>query len=684
MVQKSIKKAAGAALSAILALQPALSFAQETKQKQKSVVEIAPPSNAEVAKHTIQPEAEPFLAHAAKLALAQKNIKYVFVLFQENRSFDHMFGTYPGANGLYTQLPEHTPGFTQTMYNVDGTSTTITPFKIPATIKDVNGNTVDIYPADIDSMDHSHSGIDKKLDYTGGVVKNDKYTIDEEKISFTGNTLVAPPTQARKQYGELVMSHIDCDTIPFLWNYANKFTLLDNFFDTVIGPSTPNAIAMISGQSGVTQWVKHPSLGSDQTTTNAALPITGDPDPYWGSAAAPGQPEPGYGAATTGLNTNPASNLTFATLPLTFMGNDIVNTTSTDAAPATDLPDVQDDITKIAKVEGSPISWGWYQQGYDIEGAGTGAENPANNYIAHHNGPQYFGYVSNNPAVTSHLHGLGTFFSDIKAGNLSSTGGVYYVRGGYGNIDGLTPVDPNPALATVFNGNDDHPGYSDSQISEALIADEVNAIANSKYWPNSAIIITYDETDGFYDHTQPVIRSFDPEGNPLDQGPRIPTIVISPFGVVHAVDHEKTEHAGIIKFIDELFNLVPLGDLPDELGARNLAKNTACGVGAPSYCGQKYLGPLDSSDNYAFGQVSDLLPAFDNARLMGNADPLEPSYVTIDPSVVTSLPHYGGNGCSQLGIHPTDFGKPNPVPQDFNPRPGAQPGIPYLRTGSWQ
>ena len=77
------------------------------------------------------------------------------------------------------------------------------------------------------------------------------------------------------------------------------------------------------------------------------------------------------------------------------------------------------------------------------------------------------------------------------------------MRGGYNNLDGLTPVDPNPKLAGVYSGNDDHPGYSDAQISEALVADEVNAIASSPYWKESAIFITYDETDGLYDHTSP-------------------------------------------------------------------------------------------------------------------------------------------------------------------------------------
>ena len=69
------------------------------------------------------------------------------------------------------------------------------------------------------------------------------------------------------------------------------------------------------------------------------------------------------------------------------------------------------------------------------------------NYIAHHNAPQYFGYVANNPVETrAHLKGLGDFYTAIKAEALPSDGGVFYVRGGYGNIDGLTPRSPSPAV----------------------------------------------------------------------------------------------------------------------------------------------------------------------------------------------------------------------------------------------
>jgi phospholipase C len=572
---------------AALILQPVATLAQDRPADgngiEKSQVEIAPRSGNEVARHTLRVEDSPYLSHDQKLDLLRKHIKYVFVLFQENRSFDFYFGTYPGANGLFSKSAEDTPGFTQPIVNTDGSVSLISPFKIPQSVTDVNGKTVLLYPEDTDSVNHGHTAIDAKLDLnTNHVAQNDRYAFIEEGLSGTlsadGKTYTGPmPTLAQKQKGELVLGHVDCDTAPFLWNYADKFTLFDNFFDTVIGPSTPNAIAMIAGQSGETQWVKHPGLASNVTTTNAQLPVTGDPQPFWGSAldvfTSPSQKQPTEsGAAGT---TNPSSNLTFASLPLSFMGNQIENITANDLDPAFDLVDVQGDIKKIAGDHNKQVNWAWYQEGYDHESIDPTATASHTSYIAHHDAPQYFGYEANNPVETkAHLKGLGDFFAAMTAQALPAAGGVFYVRGGYGNLDNLLPRSPSKTVKADFAGNDDHPGYSDAQISEALLADEINAIASSKYWPESAIIITYDETDGLYDHTQPKIRSWDPLGNALDQGPRIPTIVISPYSVVHSISHEATEHGSIIKFIDELFDLIPLADLPDEAAARALGEKT--------------------------------------------------------------------------------------------------------------
>ncbi len=634
-----------------------------------SLVTLAPRSSAEVQAHVLPVDTAPRLSHAAKLALLRRHIKYVFVLFQENRSFDFYFGSYPGADGLYSQPPDQTPGFNQPFVTTDGRVTTIQPFRIPASITAQNGKTVPLYPADTASVNHSHIPMNTKLNFDRAhVARNDRYALVEEGVTMDANGKPSKlPSLEREQFGELVMAHVDCDTAPFLWRYADRFVLFDNFFDTVIGPSTPNAIAMIAGQSGETQWVKHPDLAAGPVPK---LPVVADPQPFWGSAldvltpAAERQPVNN----PRRVSRNPETNLTFATLPLSFMGRDIHQTTSQDRDPGLDLADVQEDIQKIAGDKNRPVNWAWYQEGYDHEPTDAGATTN-HDYIAHHNGPQYFGYLANNPVETRrHLHGLGDFFTAIRARALPRSGGVFYLRGGYGNLDGLVPEDPDTRVRANFKGNDDHPAYSDAQISEALLADEINAIAASPYWKQSVILITYDEGDGLYDHAQPRVRSFDSLGYALAQGPRIPTIVLSPFGLAHAISHERSEHNSIIKFVDELFHLTPLADLPDEAAARRLGEQRLH---------QADLGPADSH----VPGVGDLFSAFSDARLAGKQPPLPASFAMVPPAEITHLPHMGGNGCRELGIRPTDADRPNPVPADFNPRPDINPGIPA--SGTW-
>jgi phospholipase C len=588
------------------------------------------------------------IPHAAALALLKQKVKYVFVIFQENRSFDSYFGSFPGARNLFSQPPSQTPGFYQPLLNTNGTTTTISPFRIgPAQ-----------YAMDTDDVGHAFALMNTKMDTVRGIPRMDQFALAEEmKYTPAG---AKPPLKA-KQYGELTMAYEDCDTIPLMWNYASRFTLFDNYFQHTIGPSTPNAIDMIAGQTGETQWVEHP----DQASTVPALaaagrgePVVGDPDPFWGSSAdtttTGRQPiNPGDNAASYNLNQ------TYASLALTFNGNSIRTVTGMDRMSSTDLADVKADIPAIAALKTKAVPWGWYQEGYDREP--TDGATLHTSYIGHHNGPQYFGYVSNNPAETSNLHGLNDFFVAMGKNALPASGGVFYLRGGYQNIAGLKPVDPDAAVQANFPGDDDHPGYSDSQISEALVAREVNSIVNSPYWSQSAIFITYDESEGDYDHVPPYITKYAPNGSPLVHGPRIPLIVISPYANAHVVSHESGDHNSLIRFIDELFDLPFLADLPDEAKAR---------IDGKKY-GQSNLGPDD--DGVSFN--SDLLSAFDYGRLTGAVAPLPAAYAAVPASVVNTLPAYGNQGCATLGIIPDDIarGIVNRIPVDFNPRPSTDP-----------
>jgi phospholipase C len=619
-----------------------------------SLVTPQPGGPAVMTQMMISPGHEPVISETHEIALLRRHVKYVFVLFQENRSFDSYFGTFPGANGLFSQPAAATPGFVQPIENVDGTMGTISPFRLgPAQ-----------YAADLDDVDHAHINMAEKMDVVDKVAKMDHFALIEEKKYIKPGEKT--PSLMAKQYGELDMAYEDCDTIPYLWNFAARFVLFDNFFQHTIGPSTPNAIAMIAGETGETQWVKHPNeaTGAKGLLKGQGEPVVSDADPLWGAGGAAdksGQPENKKDSAKAPVI--PQLNQTYASLPLTMTGTSAKTVTAADTNPTVDLADVKQDIPAIADSHALELPWGWYEEGYDREPTDKGAATHSS-YIGHHNGPQYFGYVANNPEMTAHLHGLGDFFADISADKLSATGGVYYVRGGFQNIAGLKPALNDKAVQHNFQGDDDHPGYSDSALSEALVARTVNAIARSKYWPESAIIITYDESEGDYDHVPPTFVEYDPQGLPLSRGPRIPLIVISPYARAHMVSHESGDHASVIKFIDILFRLPRLGDLPDEEQAR---------LAGEKMFQQAYLGP---ADDHTPG-IGDLLSAFDPARLEGKAPPLPASYAETPDEAVGTIPPYDNQGCKMIGITPTDYalGIKNEIPSDFNPRPKTDPTV---------
>ncbi len=691
---RSLLRGCSALIAASLVLQPMALPGAHAANAPRLVVTGQPDPNPNVTPYYADPAADPKLSNAELIELLRHRVKYVFVLFQENRSFDHYFGSFRGANGLFSDgaNPRTPASNTQAIFNTDGTVGSIQPFRI--------GNTENA--SDLDDVDHGHPRMAAKMHLVNGVPVMDRFALNEQAKYLMGSPIdpATPPATVSlksKQFGELAMAYVDCDTIPFLWNYANKFTLFDNIFQTTIGPSTPNAIAMIAGQSGETQWVKHPDTTSAKTYGSVAVPITNDPIPgkpaanaqYSGVPSDPTNIQPttdntGASSGTPqrknefGGATNVAPNLTFASLPLTLAGRGLLDVATHDTNPGLDLQDIQNDILYITQKGRAPYSWGWYQNGYNTEG-GLPASNGINtvphaSYIGHHNGPQYFGYITNNPLQSANLHGLGDFFHDMQKSALPKSGGVFYVRGGYDNTMGMQPNSANavgPAdaayISANFLGDDDHPAYSDSQISEALIANEVNTIANSKYWGESAIVITYDESEGDYDHVPPRILSYDPAGLPLSRGPRIPLLVISPYARAHVVAHEEGDHDSVIRLVNLLFGLPPLATLPDEAAARLAGAEGAQFQTGPAGFTQAYLSPHDAPGM----PTGALLSAFDPGRLIGYRAPLPASYATIPAATIASLPHYGGQGCSALSLTTEDRvqGLTNTIPSDFFARP---------------
>ncbi len=648
--------------------------------QKRATVTAQPDVRPDVARYFNDPDKDPVLSRQAIVKMLQQRIKYVFVIFNENHSFDNEYGTFPGANGLYSngwkpRSAGDTPGFTQTYKDVTGLTVAVQPFKIgPAQNSSV-----------VDSVDHSHTGLATKIDVdpTTGVAKMDQFAYDEYRrfASKGGAANIAEGTQ----FARLVMSHIDCDTIPFFWQWASRFTIFDNIFATEDTASTPNAVAMIAGQSGETQWVKHGPNGQActvgaNTGTTQGPPLVNDPQPFYGSqfdtTTTNKQPA---GANESYANNNIASNLTFATMPLTFTGRNITEVMSRNLNHNFDLPDIQNDIPYIRKLNIKPVNWRWYQEGYGLELTDSNGTASHASYVSHHHGPQYFGYLANTPPLRPNFRGLTGFFTDMASNSLPK-GGVFYIRGGYTNQMNLTPAITNTTIPadeiTAINkakaGDDDHPSYSDRQLSEAMAARVINAVtANQDIWNQCAIIITYDESDGFYDHVPPRILSYGPDGLPQSRGVRVPLILISPYARTHAVSHAEGDHNSVIETINDIFGLPALASLPDEAQALARGNSQDFNKFGPAGFEQKYLGPRDINSPI----TDSLLSGFDPKRLLGISPPLPASFAMIPPNVVNTLPHHGGKGCKEIGITPEDVRQKivNNIPAGFNPLPATWP-----------
>ena len=522
-------------------------------------------------------EPEPAISRDQLVADLRAHVHHVFLIYQENRSFDSYFGSYPGTDNLAT-AEARAHGFRQ--WDAIG-KMWITPFLLKS-------------PDTLDA-DHSRDALLAKADHG----RMDDFVGYEETNLV--NTSDASPQYAR-QLGILTMAHEDCHTIPFLWMYAHRFSLYDHIFQAMYGPSTPGNIDLIAGQTGQTQAARHPSQREKSNFTNGE-PVVNDDEPDFPPYAFAGQ-------------ANGARQLdqTYATLMLSLKGRDA----GRDAKVDTD--DVKDDIGALARLNHQAVPWAWYQEGF---GNGQGNDHPA--YIPHHNAPQYFGYIRQNPGMWNGVHDLLDFFSMIQARRLPAQS-VVFVKGGQLNPFGWKPANPE---AKNILGDDDHPGYSDSQLSESLVAKVVNTIARSPYWNDSAIIVLWDDSEGFYDHVPPPQFEECPDKNPCGDGPRVPLLLISPWARSGGVVSDPGDHASFAKFLDVLFDLPPLASLPDE---------------------KPYLpeGPRDT-----LPQLTDLTGGFDPARLSGRRGPIPAAEAEIPDHVVNTLPP--SMTCGQTGVEPVSI-----------------------------
>ncbi|NIE65707.1 alkaline phosphatase family protein [Burkholderia sp. Ax-1719] len=463
-------------------------------------------------------------------------IKHLVVIYGENVSFDHYFATYPNStnpsgepafsaasgtpsvNGLTGSLLTSNPNFTNT---ANGTGAA-NPFRL------------DRSQAATADQNHAYTAEQQAGD-NGALDLFPKYT-----GSATSGGAGAFGTKGQ------VMGYYDGNTVTALWNYAQKYAMSDNAWTATYGPSTPGALEVVSGQTNGLELVNTSKQPATATTSSYYIQDGA------GGLTMINDVDPGYDTCSS--------------------------TTDSGMINALNIGDL---------LNGQKITWGGFMGGFNLQTVNangtTGckrsttatAVNAATaDYIPHHNWFQYFKSTSNpqhtRPSSTAaigssletdgktaepanHQYDTDDFFAAVKAGNYPS---VNFLKA--------------PAA------QDAHAGYSDPLDEQAFVTKVVNFLMQQPDWKNTLVVVTYDDSDGWYDHqymapvrssaaaadqlggngvcgsgTQPLGVTGAPVNGRCGPGTRIPFVVISPYAKTNYVDHTFIDQASVVRFIED-------------------------------------------------------------------------------------------------------------------------------------
>ncbi|MBB6248935.1 alkaline phosphatase family protein [Rhodanobacter sp. A1T4] len=464
-------------------------------------------------------------------------IKHLVVIFGENRSFDHYFGTYPVA-----QNPPGEPVFTakRSTPAVEGLTPALLTHN-PNALNPVNGvNAVNPFRLDrtqANTEGQNHSYTPEQLAYDNGAA--DRFP------AYTGNNTVS----STGTFGTngLVMAYFDGNTVTAMWNYAQHFALNDNAYTDTFGPSTPGALEVVSGTTNGAQAI----VGSASTVpdTQGGLTLIGDTDPAYDSCSSTSST-----ARMTSKNIGDllnANNLTWGG----FMGGFDLTATNSNGTTGC-ARSTYSSVLAATKTDYTPHH-NWFQ--YYASTANASHARPSSISKIGYTDPK-----DSSATPVHHEYDVNDFFSAVSAGNFPS---VSYLKA--------------PAV------DDAHPGNSDPLDEQEFVVKVINFLEHQPDWKDTAVIITYDDSDGWYDHryASPTTASFDsttPEGSVTgaDQlngsgkctgpnakpgigvhggvvngrcgpGTRVPFLVISPYARVNYVDDTRITQSSVVRFIED-------------------------------------------------------------------------------------------------------------------------------------
>jgi phospholipase C len=466
-------------------------------------------------------------------------IKHLVVIYDENVSFDHYFGTYPKAankGGVpFTAAPgTPTPTNLLTGNLLTANPNEFAPFRLA--------------PSQAVTCDQNHSYGPEQAASDGG--KNDK------AVQFTsGDTCGLGGAFSTTG---LTMGYFDGNTVTALWNYAQHYALGDDSFGSTFGPSTPGALNLVAGQTHGMQTV-NPRTGAVSATSFFSSSLDAN------------------GVGTDTDDADPAYD--------DCSGNNHTSPLSVGAMQGKNIGDL---------LNAHGITWGWFQGGFTAttpydSGSGSLAKCDSRHtniaglsskdYVPHHNPFAYYRSTANphhlppstvaaigTTDAANHNYDLTEFSAALTAGSMPA---VSFLK------------------APAFENG--HAGNSDPIDEQHFLVSQVNAIEKSRYWDTTAIVIAYDDSDGWYDQqSSPILNGSDDQhvansliddqpacvgaanssaigmlGGYADRcgpGPRLPILVISPYAKANYVDHTPTEQASILRFIEDNWQTGRLGD----------------------------------------------------------------------------------------------------------------------------
>jgi phospholipase C len=428
-------------------------------------------------------------------------IKHVVVIYPENISFDHYFGTYPVAANPPGEPAFHAAPGTPSVNGLSQALLTSNP-------NAANPQRLDRSEALTCDQDHSYGSEQKAFNH--GLM--DKFVESTENIKCSAPYVSKPG---------LVMDYYDGNTVTALWNYAQRFSMSDNSYSTVFGPTVPGHINLVSGQT-------HGAVPSTPTAAvvNGTVISTSVSAKFEDCPKTPTAPK----VAMTGRNVGDLLNAQNVSWGY-FSGGFRPTSRNADGTAVCGSSHTNIGGQVIGDYHDTLEPFQYYQS----------TSNP------HHVAPASVGEIGH-AGQANHQYDMTDFWSALDAGQMPA---VSYLK---------PPVY-----------QDAHAAESDPLDEQHFIVDTVNRLQKSKDWKDTAVVIAYDDSDGWYDHQMsPIVNNSQSSQDALTgdglcgartplagyqnrcgYGPRQPLLVLSPYSKVNAVDHTITDQTSILKFVED-------------------------------------------------------------------------------------------------------------------------------------